>query len=185
MASQLLEKGFFIIGDSAYCIESFLIPPFDNTFPKTSEDDFNFFHSSARITVECAFGEIDMRWGIFWKRLNCKLEHAAIIIEGAMRLHNYLVDYREKHLEVNELATDMVVFHEDLLNSNTIPVQTGNDLGRPQGNITSEDRLNRDDGNRLRAHLSQKIQDHDMHRPRMNEWYCDSSSHTQRIPEGE
>ena len=126
-----------------------------------------------------------MRWGIFWKRLNCKLEHAAIIIEGAMRLHNYLVDYREKHLEVNELAADMVVFHEDLLNSNTIPVQTGNDLGRPQGNITSEDRLNRVDGTRLRAHLSQKIQDHDMHRPRMNEWYCDSSSHTHRIPEVE
>ena len=154
MASQLLEKGFFIIGDYAYCIESFLIPPYDNAFPKTSDDDFNFFHSSARITVECVFGEIDMRWGIFRKRLNCKLEHAAIIIEGAMRLHNYLVDYREKHLEVNELATDMVVFHEDLLNSNTIPVQTGNDLGRPQGNMTSEDRFNRLDGNCLRATTS-------------------------------
>ena len=119
------------------------------------------------------------------KRLNCSLEHAAIVIEGAMRLHNYLVVYREKHLEMNELEDDMIVFHDNLLNSNTIPVQTGNDLGCPQGNITSEDRLNRVDGNRLRAHLSQKIQDHDMHFSRMNEWYCDSSSHTQRIPDGE
>ena len=69
IASSLVQKGFFIIGDSAYCIESFIIPPFDNALPRTAEDDFNFYHSSAQITVECAFGEIDLRWGIFWKRL--------------------------------------------------------------------------------------------------------------------
>ena len=147
-------------------MESFLIPPFDNANPKTPDDDFNFFHSSARITVECAFGEIDMRWGIFWRRLNCSLENAAIIIEGAMRLHNFLVDYREKNKLVNELEEDMDLFYQDALNNNTIPLQTGNDLGRPQGNITSVDRMNRVDGTRLRAQLSQKFQDHDMHRPR-------------------
>ena len=63
--SSLLEKGLFIIGDSANCIESFLLPPCDNTSPRTPEDDFNFYHSSVRITVECAFSEIDMRWGFF------------------------------------------------------------------------------------------------------------------------
>ena len=154
IAAQLLEKGLFIIGDSAYCMESFLLPPFDNANPKTPEDDFNFFHSSARITVECAFGEIDMRWGIFWRRLNCSLENAAIIIEGAMRLHNFLVDYREKNKLVNELEEDMDLFYQDALNNNNIPLQTGNDLGRPQGNITSVDRMNRVDGTRLRAQLS-------------------------------
>ena len=77
-----------------------------------------------------------------------------------MRLHNYLVDYRERHVEVDHLAADMIVFQQDLLKSNTIPVQTGNDLGRPQGNITSEDRLNRVEGTRLREQLSQKFQYH-------------------------
>ena len=102
-----------------------------------------------------------------------------------MRLHNYLVDYRENNLGEKELEDDMVLFQQDLLNSNTIPVQTGNDLGRPRGNITSEDRLNRVDGTRLRANLSQKIQDFDMHRPRKNEWYSDSSTYTRRTAEGE
>ena len=97
---------------------------------------------------------IDMRWGIFWKRLNCSLENAAIIIEGAMRLHNYLVDYRENNKLVNELEEDMDLFHQDALNSNTIRLQTGNDLGIPQGNITRVDRMNRVDGTRLRAQLS-------------------------------
>ena len=58
-----------MVGVSAYSMESFLIPPYDNANPKAPEDDFNLYHSSAWITVECAFGEIDLRWGIFWKRL--------------------------------------------------------------------------------------------------------------------
>ena len=80
----------------------FLIPPFNNAYPETSDDDFNFFRSSARITVECAFGEIDMRWGIFWKRLKCSLENAALIIEASMRLHKFLVDYRESSKDIDE-----------------------------------------------------------------------------------
>ena len=62
---QLYQLGYFILGDSAYAIESFLLPPYDQPETKSSQDDFNFFHSSGRITVECAFGEIDLRWGIF------------------------------------------------------------------------------------------------------------------------
>ena len=107
-ASSLLEKGLFIIGDSTYCIESFLLLPYDNNSPRTPEDDFNFYHSSPRITVECAFGEIDIRF--FLKRLNCNLEHATIIIEGSMIIHNYLVNYRERNLNVNHLAADMDIF---------------------------------------------------------------------------
>ena len=93
IASSLIEKRFFFIGDSAYITESFLLQPYANASTRSPEDEFNFYHSSARITVECAFGKIDLRWGIFWKRLNYSLENLAIIIEGAMRLHNFLADY--------------------------------------------------------------------------------------------
>ena len=67
-----------------------------------------------------------------------------------MRLHNYLMDYRERNLNVNHLAADMEIFRQDILNSTTIPVQVGNDRGRPQGNITGEERLNIIEGTRLR-----------------------------------
>ena len=60
-AEWLAQKEIFIIGDSAYAIDSFIVPPYDLTKSKTPEDDFNYFLSSARITVECAFGEIDLR----------------------------------------------------------------------------------------------------------------------------
>ena len=63
---NLVQKGLYLIGDSAYSLKSFLITPYDNAKPSTPEDSFNFYHSSCRIYVECAFGEIDMHWGIFW-----------------------------------------------------------------------------------------------------------------------
>lgn len=64
---DLLDLGLYLVGDSAYAIRSFLITPFENAAPRVPKDSFNYHHSSTcRIWVECAFGEIDMRWGIFW-----------------------------------------------------------------------------------------------------------------------
>ena len=53
-SNDLYLKNNFILGDSAYAIESSIIPPYDSPGKCTLEDDFNFYHSSARITVECA-----------------------------------------------------------------------------------------------------------------------------------
>jgi hypothetical protein len=62
---ELAQKGFYFIGDSAYSVKSFILPPFNDVLHGSEEDNFNYFHSSARIAVECAFGEIELRWGIF------------------------------------------------------------------------------------------------------------------------
>ena len=93
----LCQMGYFILGNSAYAIGSFLLPPYDQPTSRSFQDNFNVFHSSARITVECAFGEIDLRWGIFWKSLACSWENATLVIEGAMYLYNYIVDYRNQN----------------------------------------------------------------------------------------
>ena len=61
MNDALLDLGYFILGDSAYALESFLLVPYDSPGSQTAEDDFNFYYSSQRITVECALGEIDLR----------------------------------------------------------------------------------------------------------------------------
>jgi hypothetical protein len=69
MAEELLNKGYYFIGDSAYALRSWLLVPFDSASPGSREDVFNYLQSADRIFVECAFGEVDRRWGIFWKRL--------------------------------------------------------------------------------------------------------------------
>ena len=94
--TKLAEQGFYFIGDSAYELKSFLFTPYDNVLHGTPEDNYNFFHSSSRISVECAFGEIDLRWGIFWSPLRFSLKHNCNVIDAAMNLHNFIVDFREE-----------------------------------------------------------------------------------------
>jgi len=94
---SLVQKGFYLIGDSAYSLKSYLLTPYDNAKPSTPEDSFNYYHSSCRIYVECAFGEIDIRWGIFWRPLGHKLSTTKFIIDAAMRLHNFIIDFPTEH----------------------------------------------------------------------------------------
>jgi len=53
---------------------------------------------------DCSFGEIDRRWGIFWKPLQGQLRNHKYIIDSALRLHNFIVDYRE---EIGGTSTTM------------------------------------------------------------------------------
>lgn len=90
-------KKYYFIGDSAYALKSFLLTPYDNVYHDTAEDNYNFFHSSSRIVVECAFGEIDLRWGILWRPLKFSLAHNIDVVDACLRLHNFIVDYRLEH----------------------------------------------------------------------------------------
>ena len=88
--------------------------PYDNAMHGTEEDNFNFFHSSSRIVVECAFGEIDLRWGILWRPLQFSLDLNCKVIDACMRLHNFIVDFCEMNSCVAEsIAFDRDVFDDD------------------------------------------------------------------------
>ena len=143
MRDELYRLSYYILGDSAYAVESFLLPLYDNANSRSFGDDFNFYHFSARITVECAFGEIYLRWGVFWKKLTGSLDHSALIIEGAMRLHNFLVDYRDAQtmMEDEDNTTDSMIFENDCQDRGVQHIVVGNDgnnggtlRGRPSGN---------------------------------------------------
>ena len=54
-----------------------------------------------RIYVECAFGEIDRHWGVFWKPLHGALANHQYTIDSALRLHNFIVDFRLREQEEN------------------------------------------------------------------------------------
>lgn len=109
---DLFNAGLYLVGDSAYSIRGFLLTPYDNARPNSKEDAFNFYLSNQRIYVECAFGEIDRRFGIFWKRLEGNLEHHQYTIDACLRLHNLIVNYREKeglNTEENDLEENLLL----------------------------------------------------------------------------
>ena len=155
-----------MLGDSAYAIQSFIIPPYDKASSKSPEDAFNFYHSSARIIVECAFGEIDLRWGIFWRRIQYKLEHTMIICEEAMHLHNFLVDYRNSlDNSDDEIRTERNIFIDDNIDNGYLSSVIGNDNYRIGGRPTNEEKYSRERGLQLRDYYRGLLQDHNMQRP--------------------
>ena len=164
----------FILGDSAYAIESFLIPPYDLSNLRSPEDDFNFYHSNAYITVECAFIKLHMRWGIFWKPLACSLNNAAIRIEGTMRLRNYLVEYRDANLPPYDIDIERNIFQEDCTNSTERPIVASNNTTRSAGRPSNNDINQRLKGLRLRDKLRLLLKDHELYRQK-KEWDCDKT----------
>ena len=94
---HLLEtKGFFLIGDSAYNLTPFLLVPYSTDDIRNDRcniyDAFNFYLSSSRIHIECAFGQLVRRWGILWKTLHFDLVKCQRIIQVCMLLHNFIND---------------------------------------------------------------------------------------------
>lgn len=173
IAASLRRRGLYIVGDSAYAIRSYLLTPYDNAEPESEQDSFNFFLSSKRIYSECAFGEIDRRWGIFWKPLEGSLCEHKYTIDAALRLHNYIVDNRENLKKkdgfiTNEedededelnVASDQFIIDNPLCNmgftSEDIMEDAGS--GRGRGRLEKQEEYLRKEGRNLRDKLCAAI----------------------------
>ena len=95
--TSLMECGLYFMGDSAYALRPYLMTPYDNAMPNSKEDTYNYFLSRNRIYIECVFGEVARRWGIFWKPLQGSLGRHVNTIDAGLKLHNYIVNYRLSH----------------------------------------------------------------------------------------
>ena len=171
-ADQMLENKLYIVGDSAYALRGFLLCPFDNAKQYSDEDNFNFFLSSQRIYVECAFGEIDRRWGIFWKPLEGTLEERRFTIDACFRLHNLIVDFREMwRKEGNEIDDEKDRDELDNASDNFIWRNPTEDLGvigddiRPSGRPTDDEVFERQRGLDLRDEFKNKLKRAGLTRP--------------------
>ena len=107
-----MELGLHIVGGSACALRPWLMTPFDNARHGTPEDAFNFHHSSNRIYAEYAFRKIDARWGILLSPLRFSLKHNLILIDAAMRLHNFTAKHEMK---CNKRLSQSNEFDRDIL----------------------------------------------------------------------
>lgn len=148
MAPLLEEHGFFFVGDSAYPLSSYLQVPYDSPSPGSMEDGFNFWLSNSRIRIECAFGELVMRCGIFWRSLRFKsLKKSTDVIRAAALLQNFLIDSREdqqdyyyfknlSHEDVAEAESNMDTNDDD--DDFTFPLVVDNNEPKPPGRPDSD-----------------------------------------------
>jgi hypothetical protein len=63
-----LKPGLALYGDNAYVNTPYMANPFKSA-STPSKDAYNFFHSSLRINIECAFCMLVHRWGILRKAM--------------------------------------------------------------------------------------------------------------------
>ena len=165
LKSEFLYKNrLFLIGDSAYTLASYLITPHDNADSQSMEDDFNYYHSSCRINIECSFGEIIMRWGIFWRKLQFSLKETGKIINAAVLLHNFLIDKRDGTIESQIERTYFANFNIDEEDNRTnaevaSPLVTDNNEPHRGGRPTIDDR-----GKEIRNTLTVMLRTHELHR---------------------
>ncbi len=174
----LSRYGYFIAADSAYCMESFfLLVPFNSPNMRTSqgqtEDVYNFYHSNSRIKIECTFGEMIMRWGIFWRKLQMDLSFVGDIISVAGLLYNFIVDERGdgKYMDYfssfshNSLLSES---DDNLSGGGDTPraMISGNNKPKPPGRPTTKDKKeSRDQGRDIRRTIAWTLKSRGLTRP--------------------
>ena len=104
-----IDFRYFGMGDDAYPVSDQLITPVPGTKLTEAEDNFNFFQSSLRIRIECAFGRLVARWGVLQRPLKCKFQMVAPIVFACMILHNLCFD--DSHLFAHDDIDHVTPFY--------------------------------------------------------------------------
>lgn len=84
-----------MVGDPAYPLSDQLITSFTGVSPDSNQgakDDFNYFHSQVRITIERLFGQMVNKWGILWQPMRFRLKNIFLAVDTVLRLHNFCIN---------------------------------------------------------------------------------------------
>ena len=170
MKDWLEEKCFYFIGDSAYALLAYFLIPYDDGEPGCPKDAFNYWHSRSRITIECAFGELIMRWGIFLRTLRFDLRQINKIIRATMLLHNFIVDQRgdddEQDTEYfSNFSVQNMIEQHNTSPEVADPLVMENDAPRPRrGRLDCEEFASREEGELRRLTLTAELRAREMGR---------------------
>mmetsp|Transcript_5526 Transcript_5526/g.7064 ORF Transcript_5526/g.7064 Transcript_5526/m.7064 type:complete len:256 (-) Transcript_5526:102-869(-) len=100
-----LANGLCLYGDNAYVNTPYMVVPFKGS---VDESKVNYFHSSLRINIECAFGILVHRWGILRKPIpvNITIQKTTSLLMCLCKLHNFCI--HESESIVQPLMKDVI-----------------------------------------------------------------------------
>ena len=186
---HILEfHGLFYVGDTAYPLSKSLLIPYSDTVSGSSEDAFNFWLSNSRIQIECSFGELVMRFGMFWRTLKFGPIRSCTIISAAAKLHNFLVDCREgdsydadffknmSYLDVSDSMSSMW-WKDNNENETCFPLVSDNNALKQKGCKSNEEKERQLKGQEFRDLISTKLYSYGMGRPLANKMKLNTLGH--------
>eukprot|EP00658_Telonema_sp_P-2_P031774 TRINITY_DN2370_c0_g1_i1.p1 TRINITY_DN2370_c0_g1~~TRINITY_DN2370_c0_g1_i1.p1 ORF type:complete len:473 (-),score=63.81 TRINITY_DN2370_c0_g1_i1:76-1494(-) len=89
-----LPSKYYIVGDEAYAAAAQMVVPYPGHHgfqDAGGYDAFNFYQSSTRMNIECAFGMLVQRFGVFWRKMEGTLPMVNKKVMACMLLHNIIL----------------------------------------------------------------------------------------------
>lgn len=83
---------YFFIGDEAFGLHKHLIRPYGGKNHPIKKRVFHYRLSRARRYVECTFGILSNKWGIFHRPINVDPDFGIDIVMTCVILHNFVRD---------------------------------------------------------------------------------------------
>jgi hypothetical protein len=149
------------------------------------KDGFNYHLSSCRIFIECAFGELVMRWGRLWRTLLFNLKKCARVVQVCMLLHNFIIDCKEaadkydaEYFETFDVAMDSIQ-REITRQTGEIPraIVTDNNEPRTRGRPSVNNLEFREQGAEIRHQLTIRLASCEMKHPLQHDMHYNSQGH--------
>jgi hypothetical protein len=94
--NSIIAKGLTLVGDNAYVKSLSMAVPFKGNVT-VLQDNYNFYQSQLRITIERAFGVLVHRWAILRGPLVVPLSKVPPLVSALCSLHNFCINERLKN----------------------------------------------------------------------------------------
>lgn len=83
---------YVLVADEAYSLKNYLLRPFPRSTLNVQRRVFNRRLSTARQTIECAYGILSTKWRRLQKSIETSRDNACLIIKTTCLLHNIILD---------------------------------------------------------------------------------------------
>lgn len=104
---------YVLVGDEAYPLKHYLMRPYPERVLNNEKKCFNIRLSTARQTIECAFGILTCKWRILLKPIETNRKNALSIIKAACILHNVIMDLNgDLDLDVQHVLSNPPLYED-------------------------------------------------------------------------
>ena len=121
---------YFLLGDDAFALKSFLMKPYSRRQLTDEERIFNYRLSRGRRVVENAFGILAMRWRVLLSTMQQRPDTVRLIVETCVCLHNIM---RTRCPALQNVAVDREDGNHELVPGQWRPTANMHDLGIATG----------------------------------------------------